>query len=146
MREQIPSWADAEVLVTRAPLRVGVFPSARPWGHRGRDRRFLAVLPAELADQGPHGGTTLPALSEMGSRGSAEYEGLTLLAGEAEGHAAAHLVGAGDGWMLVLAADAWIALGPSDSKPHAIEIGPHRVEVEPGYGPGYSRTSPEPAR
>ncbi len=133
------------MLVTRAPLQVGVFPSAKPWGHRGRDRRFLAVLPVEAADQGPHAGTTLSSPDEIGAQWT-EHEGTTLLAGEAEGHATAQLIGAGDGWLLVLAADAWIAIGPTDSKPYAIEIGPHSVEVEPGYGPGNVRKPPEPRK
>jgi len=113
-----------------------------PGGVRTRQQ---AVSDETSAAKGPHGGTTLSSLDEIGAQWT-EHEGLTLLAGEAEGHATAQLVGAGDGWLLVLAADAWIAMGPTDSKPYAIEIGPHSVEVEPGYGPGYVRKPPEPRK
>jgi len=143
MDRQLPGWADAQVIVSRAPFQVGVFASSKPWDSRGRDRRFFAILPMEHAEHGPHGGTPLPSLAD-GAKRSSELDGVTVLGGEAEGHTVGRLLGAGSDWLLVLAADAWIAIGATESTPHTLEIGPHRLELAPGRARGHSREPREP--
>jgi hypothetical protein len=66
----------------------------------------------------------LPTLRESGAHFS-DYEGITVMAGEAEGHTSVILLGGGDNWVVAVAADAWIAVGPSSSRPGAVQIGPH---------------------
>jgi len=56
------------------------------------------------------------------ARLSCEFDGVTVLAGEAEGNTTAQLLGARDGWMRVLAVDAGIAIGPTESTPLTLKI------------------------
>ena len=75
-------------------------------------------------DRCPRDITLLPSLERSVSR-SADYQGTTVRAGEAEGHTSAVVHGGGDDWTAIFASDAWIAVGPTATKPEAIVIGPH---------------------
>jgi hypothetical protein len=125
----IPQWAEAELVVTYGPLLVGVFPSSKPWAPRHKERRFLCV---EARDEEgfnlrPNGGTFLPSLRESGSRWS-EHQGVTVRAAEAEGHSSVTLLGGGQDWVVVVAADSWVAVGPTATAPDAVQVGPHVLD------------------
>ena len=51
-----------------------------------------------------------------------------IIAGEAEGYRSVELLGGGAGWTAIVAADAWVAVGPRMSAPHVVRIGPQALE------------------
>lgn len=106
-----------------------MFPSTKPWMPRHKERRFLAVASGTIdADQTPPGGSTLPSLRDIGNHSVLEDAHGVVLAGEAEGHRSLELSAGGAGWTAVVAADAWIAVGPRVSAPQLVRIGPHELE------------------
>jgi hypothetical protein len=95
---------------------------------RHKDRRFLAVEAGTIdADKTPIGGSTLPALRESANH-SIEDDDIVVIAGEAEGHRSVTLSLGGAGWTAVVAADAWVAVGPRVSAPQLVHIGQHELE------------------
>jgi hypothetical protein len=65
-----------------------------------------------------------------------------ILAGEAEGHQLVTLHGGGENWTVVVAADAWVAVGPKASWPEVVQIGPHMMET---FGATMRQPDPEPS-
>jgi hypothetical protein len=125
---ELPTWSQAQLIVSHGSLTVGIFPSTKPWMPRHKERRFLAVGSGTI-DPGetPYGGAVLPPLQES-TRHSTDEQGVVVLAGEAEGHRLGKLHGGGDDWTLVVAVDAWVAVGPRASWPELVQIGPHMLK------------------
>ena len=129
MGRELPTWSDALFVANYGSVRVGIFPSIKPWVPRSRrQQRFLAVDAVDPArpDAGPFGGMALPGLSDAGAS-YAEHDGVAVLACEAEGTRSGSLIAPAPGWVLVLAVDAWVAIGPSSLFPEALQIGPRVI-------------------
>lgn len=58
-----------------------------------------------------------------------EEHDFVVLAGEAEGHKSVSLHAGADGWTTMVAADAWVALGPRSSGPKGLQIGPYMFDL-----------------
>jgi len=123
---ELPKWSDADLVVMHGPFRIGIFPNSKPWFPRHKARRMLGlgVRSEPGFDRCPNDIALLPSLKGSVTR-AADYQGTTVRAGEAEGHTSAVVHGGGDDWTVIFASDAWIAVGPTATKPDAIEIGPH---------------------
>src|SRR4051794_17569809 len=128
----LPTWSQALLVVSHDPFAIGIFASTKPWMPRHKDQRFLAVGPATIhPNETPEGGSPLkPLLKSMAT--SMEDAGVVVLAGEADGHRAVNLHGGGEGWTVVVASDAWVAVGPKASWPEFFEIGPHMLQAPHG--------------
>ena len=125
----LPTWSEAQVVVSHGGLSIGIFSSTKPWMPRHKERRFLAVGQENVdPEESPHGGAPLLSLRDSVNR-TIEEQHFVLLAGEAEGHMAVTLHAGGEGWTVVVAADAWIALGPRASGPQGMQIGPHMLDL-----------------
>jgi hypothetical protein len=128
MSRVIPTWSSAQLIVGHGSLSVGVFPSTKPWMPRHKERRFLAVAPGTAdPDQTPTGGSVLPSLHDGVNHGIEERD-FVVIAGEADGCRSIGLHEGGAGWTTIVAADAWVAVGPRATAPQRVEIGPHMLE------------------
>jgi hypothetical protein len=95
---------------------------------RHRERRFFAVDTGTVdPDQTPLGGSPLPPLYDSAKHSIEELD-FVIIAGEAEGYRSVELLAGGAGWTAIIAADAWIAVGPRTSAPQRVQIGPHTLE------------------
>jgi hypothetical protein len=139
---ELPTWSQAQLIVTHGMLTVGIFPSTKPWAPREKERRFLALAEGTIdPSEPPHGGSPLPPLLKS-LRSSLEDQGVVILAGEAEGHKLVKLHGGGDDWTVVVGADAWVAVGPKASWPEVVQIGPHMID---SFGAMMRQPDPEPS-
>ena len=148
MDRDLPTWSHAQLIVSHGTLTVGVFSSTKPWMPRHKEQRFLGVgtVPCEPNDS-PLGGSPLKPLTRS-ANGTVEEQGFVVLAGEAAGHHSAAFMDGGQHWTLVLASDAWVAVGPRESGPQAIQFGSYMLDLshlELGQGGPAVTTAGAPA-
>jgi hypothetical protein len=148
MGRDLPTWSHAQLIVSHGSLTVGVFASTKPWMPRHKEQRFLGVGPVPFdPDESPFGGSPLKPLTDS-AHGTIEEHGFVVLAGEAAGLRSVAFTGGGQDWTLVLASDAWVAVGPRDSGPQAIQFTSYVLDLshlEFGHGGPAATTAGEPA-